>query len=365
MGQGEVEMSTFKTLENIAKKDVFAPKSKWFHNNSHSSHSAHSSHGNHSNDASSGNPSWSGKRSADHSLTFAQVSNSLSASRAGIKGGTGSLTELKNYANTARATYASPAAQFTYDAVKVNESNLNALLKSSGGTTKSMYPNGTVKSTATLVINGTSYNGAQDTATDNESSASAFSKTATGSSPVTSYSLHASSSAPAKCTATKYEPTMSPTKGNKITSSDVSNILSKIKKVTTDAMGNYGTYLFSGTRTITHTNHNNHSSHTAHSNHTDSRLEYKENVAPIAFKALDILSKVKTVQFNYKEDAVANGHGDNPNIKHYGFIADNAPKEVATEYHDRMDMMNCIGLLIKAVQELNDRIKVIEHNMKV
>lgn len=361
-------MSTFKTLENMVKKDVSL--TRWAHgsHSSHSSHTAHSSHGNHSNDASSGNPSWSGKRSADHSLTFAQVSNSLSSSKAGIKGGTGSLTELKNYANIARATYTSPAAQYTDDGVTLNQTNLNALLKSSGGSTKSMYPNGTVKSTATLTINGTSYNGAQGTATDTESSASAFSKTATGSSPVTSYSLHASSSAPAKCSATKYEPSMSLTKGNKITTSDVSNILSKIKKVTTDAMGNYGTYQFNGTRTITHSNHQSHANHTAHSSHgnhkSGSRLEYKENVLPIEFNVLDLLSKIDVVQFNYKVDAVANGHGDDPSIKHYGFIADNAPEEVATEYHDRMDLMNCIGLLIKAVQELNNEINTIKHITK-
>lgn len=364
MGQSEVKMSTFKTLENMVKKDV--PLTRWAHgsHSSHSSHTAHSSHGNHSNDASSGNPSWSGKRSADHSLTFSQVSNSLSASKAGIKGGTGSLTELKNYANTARATYASPAAQYTGDGVTMNQSNLNSLLKGSGGTTKSMYPNGTVKSTATLVINGTSYNEAQGTQTDSESSAVAFSKTATGSTPVTSYSVHANSPAPAKCTATKYEPTLSPTEGSKITTSDVSSILSKIKKVTTDSMGNYGTYQFSGTRTITHSNHQSHANHTAHSSHSNSRLEYKENIVPVKFSALELLSKIDVVQFNYRADAVADGYGDDSSIKHYGFIADHAPEEVATEYHDRMDSMNCIGLLIKAVQELNNEIYTIKHIAK-
>lgn len=47
------------------------------------------------------------------------------------------------------------------------------------------------------------------------------------------------------------------------------------------------------------------------------------------------------------------------------FKADYAPEEVATEYHDRMDLMNCVGLLIKAVQELNNEIYAIKHIAKV
>lgn len=46
----------------------------------------------------------------------------------------------------------------------------------------------------------------------------------------------------------------------------------------------------------------------------------KENIVPVKFSALELLSKIDIVQFNYRADAVANGYGDDSSIKHYGFI---------------------------------------------
>ena len=41
-------------------------------------------------------------------------------------------------------------------------------------------------------------------------------------------------------------------------------------------------------------------------------------------------------------------------------IAENTSELFSTQYHDRMDYTNCIGVLLKAVQELDKRIKALE-----
>ena len=46
---------------------------------------------------------------------------------------------------------------------------------------------------------------------------------------------------------------------------------------------------------------------------------------------------------------------------HIGFIADDTDESIAGENHDRMDVTNCIGVLIKAIQELNEKIIKLEN----
>ena len=52
------------------------------------------------------------------------------------------------------------------------------------------------------------------------------------------------------------------------------------------------------------------------------------------------------VSFVYNKDIEPSG------LTRYGFIAEDAPAELATERHDIMDEGSCIGILIKAMQEM-------------
>ena len=77
----------------------------------------------------------------------------------------------------------------------------------------------------------------------------------------------------------------------------------------------------------------------------------KTNINPFTKSALDIIREVAVVSFNYKTDIIN---------KHIGFIAEDTPEELSTRNKNVMDSNNTIGLLLKAVQELEARIKQLE-----
>jgi hypothetical protein len=77
----------------------------------------------------------------------------------------------------------------------------------------------------------------------------------------------------------------------------------------------------------------------------------KTNISPFTKSALDIIRDVTVVSFNYKTDIIN---------KHVGFIAEDTPEELSTRHKNVMDSNNTIGVLLKAVQELEARIKQLE-----
>ena len=83
-----------------------------------------------------------------------------------------------------------------------------------------------------------------------------------------------------------------------------------------------------------------------------SKRELKENIHLFDRSALDIVNGTEIVSFNYKED-----QNKTPKI---GFIADDTDESIAGRNHDLMDYTSCIGVLMKAVQELSERIKELE-----
>lgn len=83
-----------------------------------------------------------------------------------------------------------------------------------------------------------------------------------------------------------------------------------------------------------------------------SARERKTNIGKFSGNALDILMKTGVVRFNYKTEI-----GKESCHFHYGFIADDTPEELATPKHNVMDVGSCIGILIKAVQELYDELQ--------
>lgn len=70
----------------------------------------------------------------------------------------------------------------------------------------------------------------------------------------------------------------------------------------------------------------------------------KENIQHFDERATDILSAIDVVSFNFR--------GDEKRRFRVGFIADDTHEYLSGQEHDKMDITNTLGLLIKAVQEL-------------
>lgn len=76
-----------------------------------------------------------------------------------------------------------------------------------------------------------------------------------------------------------------------------------------------------------------------------STLASKDNVHPYEDSAVDLINTVDIVGFNFKDD-----EAKTPKV---GFIADFTNELLASPDHNKMDLYNCVGLLLKAVQELS------------
>ena len=84
---------------------------------------------------------------------------------------------------------------------------------------------------------------------------------------------------------------------------------------------------------------------------TSSRAK-KENISKATINATSFLKDVDVVNYTFKDDA--------DHDPHLGFIAEDTDPLLSTPNQDQMDMGNCIGVLIKAVQELSERVKALE-----
>lgn len=86
--------------------------------------------------------------------------------------------------------------------------------------------------------------------------------------------------------------------------------------------------------------------------HEGSRRSLKENIKDYQDDALALINTVDVVSFNYKADKEKNFR--------VGFIADDTDEVLAGKNHDSMNLGNCIGVLLKAVQELAQKNAVLE-----
>jgi hypothetical protein len=83
----------------------------------------------------------------------------------------------------------------------------------------------------------------------------------------------------------------------------------------------------------------------------------KTNIQPFTKSALDIIDSTEIVSFNYELD----GLEENQKI---GFIAENTPEELSTKGHDRMDYNSTMGVIMKAIQEMDKKLKAKEEQYK-
>ena len=91
--------------------------------------------------------------------------------------------------------------------------------------------------------------------------------------------------------------------------------------------------------------------------YSKSSIKYKKDVSNFNLDATNLIDKVNVVNYHYKTDE----EGLNDKV---GFIAEDTPTLFSTKEMDKMDMSNCIGLLLKANQELNERITELEKLVK-
>ena len=90
-------------------------------------------------------------------------------------------------------------------------------------------------------------------------------------------------------------------------------------------------------------------------NGTYSLRSLKENITPFRKSAVKLINDVKIVNYNYIADTEKNHK--------VGFIADDTDELLSTKNHNIMDQSNCIGILLKAVQELSGEVKKLKEEI--
>lgn len=88
---------------------------------------------------------------------------------------------------------------------------------------------------------------------------------------------------------------------------------------------------------------------TVNSINTVSTVEEKENILNFNQSALDIIKSVDIMEWNYKNDT--------DKVYKIGFIAENTHEYLSGVLHNKMDIGNTIGILLKAIKELSDEIE--------
>lgn len=83
-----------------------------------------------------------------------------------------------------------------------------------------------------------------------------------------------------------------------------------------------------------------------------STIEAKNVIGPTTINAVDLINGVEVVDFTFKDDP-------EKNIK-TGFIAENTDPILSSKDQDKMDIYNVCGVLLKAVQELDARVRELE-----
>ena len=83
--------------------------------------------------------------------------------------------------------------------------------------------------------------------------------------------------------------------------------------------------------------------------YVSSSRKVKENINPTKVSGEDMINSVSVVDFNYIDD-----ESKSPKV---GFIAEDTDPLFSTRERKVMDSANCIGILMKAVQELSTKVK--------
>ena len=85
-----------------------------------------------------------------------------------------------------------------------------------------------------------------------------------------------------------------------------------------------------------------------------SSREMKKNIEPMTASGMDIINRTNIVTYDYD-------NGLHEEILQVGFIAEDTPEELATFEYDKMDLSNTAAVILKAIQEIDARVTIIEN----
>jgi hypothetical protein len=80
----------------------------------------------------------------------------------------------------------------------------------------------------------------------------------------------------------------------------------------------------------------------------------KKDIEPFTKDATEIIKSTEIVTWDFES-------GEHTQIEHIGFIAEDTPEELSTPSHDVMDITNTVGVVLKAIQEIDDRITALQN----
>ena len=124
---------------------------------------------------------------------------------------------------------------------------------------------------------------------------------------------------------------------------------------TTNTINGEPNFTFNGTAAVLTGSLSVSGSVNAQSFFQNSSRTLKTNIIPFEKSAINLLDNVSVVEFNYLNDLTN---------KHIGFIAEDTPTEISTLNQNVMDTNSTIGVLIKAVQELTQKVNELESKLK-
>ena len=87
-------------------------------------------------------------------------------------------------------------------------------------------------------------------------------------------------------------------------------------------------------------------------NSSSTRL--KKEIQPFTKDATEIIKSTEIITWEFES-------GEHTQIEHIGFIAEDTPEELATPDHNVMDITNTLGVVLKAIQEIDNRVTALQN----
>jgi hypothetical protein len=90
--------------------------------------------------------------------------------------------------------------------------------------------------------------------------------------------------------------------------------------------------------------------------YTASSEKWKEDIVDEPIKGLDVVKRSRVKRYRHKTDPI--------DLESTGLIAEDTPKEILNQEGDMIDMYKMISFAYKAIQELSDKVKLLEDGLQ-
>ena len=80
----------------------------------------------------------------------------------------------------------------------------------------------------------------------------------------------------------------------------------------------------------------------------------KKDIEPFTKDATEIIKSTEIITWEFES-------GEHTHMEHIGFIAEDTPEELTTPSHNVMDITNTLGVVLKAIQEIDNRITALQN----